>query len=149
VRRIFADVKIFAGLPAVRLLGRDDTAAEPECELEGYAAPRGAERAEAQPVSDRGARRYEARRGAAICERAERRDVVEDPERAPMGAGDQIASLDLEVVDRDHRQAAGEARPALAVVEAHEHAGLGAHEEQAFPLRIGAHHAGDLSRGEI
>ena len=56
----------------------------------------------------------------------------------------EVAVLELQVVDRHHRQAAGHARPARPVVEAEMDAGLGADVEQAPGDRIGAHDARDL-----
>jgi hypothetical protein len=56
----------------------------------------------------------------------------------------EVAVLELEVIDRHHRQAAGHARPARSVVEAEMDAGLGADIEQATGHRIGAHDARDL-----
>src|SRR2546425_1404383 len=45
-----------------------------------------------------------------LGELAQGSDVVQDPERAPVGRGDQVAFLDRQVVDRDDRQIALERR---------------------------------------
>src|SRR5215470_10582183 len=65
----------------------------------------------------------------AVGQRAQRRDVIEDPERAAVRTGNQILVLDLEIVDRNDRQAARHALPGLAVVEREVDAGLGADEQ--------------------
>src|SRR3546814_18084932 len=74
---------------------------------------------------------------------------LEDPERAAVGAGHQVAALHLQVVDRHHREAATHAGPRLAVVDAEEHPGLGADVEQAVAHRVGAQHPGYLVLREV
>ncbi|EDP66424.1 hypothetical protein BAL199_15223, partial [alpha proteobacterium BAL199] len=47
-------------------------------------------------------------------------------------------------INRHHREAAAHAGPAGAVVQAEEHPGFGAGEQQAGPFRVGAQNRGDL-----
>src|SRR3546814_21109732 len=84
-----------------------------------------------EPGADRGARREQLRRRPRTCDLAQRRDVVEDPERAAVGAGHQVAALHLQVVDRTNREAAHHPGPRLAVVDPAEHTAPGPNVEQA------------------
>jgi hypothetical protein len=61
----------------------------------------------------------------------------------------EVGVLELQVVDRDDREAAAHARPVRAVVGREEHAGLGADIEQPFGHGIGAHDAGDFVLRQI
>ena len=82
-------------------------------------------------------------RGAKRCvglpsaggQRAQRREVVQDPDRAAVRAGDQVGPLDQQVVDRRDRQVELEALPVRAVVERDVEAGLGAGVEQPLAAR--------------
>ena len=66
-------------------------------------------------------------------------EVVEDPEGAALGRGDEIVVLDLEVGDGDGGQVKPQRLPALAVVERNVHSGLGARVEQTSADRVLAH----------
>src|SRR4029079_3707606 len=67
---------------------------------------------------------------------AQRREVIEDTERAPLSGDDEIAVLDREVRDGRRGQVALEALPLRAAVEREEEAVLGAGEEHAPPHRV-------------
>ena len=81
------------------------------------------------------------RRGQLRLPLAERRQVVEDPERAALGGDDQVVALHDHVGDRDDGQVALERLPVRAVVERDVEAGLGAGVEQAAADRVFAHDA--------
>src|SRR5712671_7602381 len=98
---------------AVRLFDRRDATADAESDCKGNAVPDASQRTKMHPAADRGARPDQSRRSAAVSQRPQGRDVVKDPERPPVRTGNQIITLDLEIVDRDHRQAAGMPRPTL------------------------------------
>ena len=72
----------------------------------------------------------------------QRGQVVEDPERTPVGRDDQIRALDLEVVHRGDREVRAPATPRRAVVERDVEPGLGAGVEHAGAVRVGPDHAG-------
>ena len=71
----------------------------------------------------------------------QRRQVVEDPERAPLRGDDEVAVLDRKVRDRRDRQVALERLPARAVVEGDVEPGLRAGVEQTSTDRILPHDA--------
>src|SRR6185437_15903441 len=106
--RVLADIEVLAYLGSVRPLHRRNTAADPETDREGHRRAHAAQRAEMQLRPRGAARREQSRPGVVAGQLAQRRDVVENPERAAMRARDQIAELDLEIIDRHHRQAAGQ-----------------------------------------
>jgi hypothetical protein len=87
----------------------------------------------------RGARTATRRRRRLRVELAQRRQVVEDPERPAVRARDEVATPHDEVADRAVGQIELQRLPALAVVERHEHARLGAGVEQPAPLGVLAH----------
>ena len=66
-----------------------------------------------------------------------------------MCGSDQIAVLDLQVVDRCHRDTALHANPVAAVVECVEHPSFSTDKQQAGPNRIGPEYACNLSVGEV
>ena len=76
----------------------------------------------------------------------QRRDVVQDPERAPHRRRDEIAVVDLEVGDRRRRQILLQRLPVLALVERHVRALQRAGVEQSFLLGILAHDVHRLIR---
>ena len=87
------------------------------------------------------------------AERPDRRQVVEDPERAAVGAQHEVVSLDDQVVNRDGRQVELERLPALAVIGREDHAPLGSRVEHALSSsglreRRGAGRPGAASRRE-
>ena len=84
--------------------------------------------------------------GFRICELAQWREVIQNPEGTPVGSSDQIAVLDLEVIDRNHRQVALQPMPVLSVVEAHENPGFRADEKQSEAGRVCADDAADFGR---
>ncbi len=105
--------------------------------------------AETTPLDAPGVARLEQERVARHGvggELAQRRDVVENPERAPVCRCHQVAVLDGQIVDRHNRQVAAQPLPVGAVVEGHPHTALGAREQQALPHRIFAHHAHEFAR---
>ena len=61
-----------------------------------------------------------------------------------MGAGDQVAADDGDVVDRHHRQVVAQAEPGAAVVGGPDDPGLGAGVEESGLLRVLPDHAADL-----
>ena len=65
--------------------------------------------------------------------------VGEDPERPTMGRGDQIVTLDRDVVDGRGGQAFAQTLPCGAIVERDEDAELGPGVEQARPHGVLAH----------
>ena len=81
------------------------------------------------------------RRDAAVDARdlPQRRDVVEDPERAAVRADRDVVVLDDEISNRRRRHVEPERRPVVAVVERDPDLRLGPGEQQPFPLRIFAH----------
>ena len=100
-----------------------------------------------RPPADRRPRGEQMRVGAR--DRAghlvERREVVEDPERAAVGRDHQIGVLHDQVVDRRDRQVARQPLPRAAVVERHPDLRLGAAVEQPAAVRILADHPGELA----
>ncbi len=95
-----------------------------------------------------GAPRREQMRGAlhvAVGHLVQRRQVVEDPERAAVRGHHEVGVLHDQVVDRHDRQVAAQALPRAAVVERDPHAAFGARVEQTAPVRILADRARDLS----
>ena len=66
-------------------------------------------------------------------------EIVEYPERAPVGCGDEIAFLDRKIVDRHDRQIALERLPACAGIERHPDPALGPRVQQTPALGIFAH----------
>src|SRR6516165_9171030 len=102
-----------------------------------------------QLCANRRAGLKEATSVAAVDEASQRRDVVQNPERAAVGSHHQVCSLDLQVVNRHDRQTPSHAHPALSVVEAAVHARLRADEQQSLAYWIRAHHASDLVGGKI
>ncbi len=85
------------------------------------------------------------RRGQRIGVLANHRQVIEDPERAPFGGGDQVAVAHLEVGHRDNRKIAGEELPPGPAVVRDVDRGLGPGVHQPLPLGILAHHAHRLA----
>ena len=73
---------------------------------------------------------------------AQRRDVVENPEAATVGADDQVVlvviGVDVEVADGGGGQVLAQRLPVIAIVEADVDGGLGSGEEQAGLLGIDA-----------
>ena len=66
-----------------------------------------------------------------------------------MGAGHQVGALELEVVDRRHREIVSQQLPVLPVVEGDEDPRLGTGEKQARTDGVGSDHAGDLVLGKV
>src|SRR6516225_8205413 len=131
IRRILPDVQIFATAGPVRLAEGSDTAAQPRSERVRYAArPQAPQSPEMQLCTNRFAGLKELASAAVVNEASERRDVVQDPERAAVGSCYQIRALGLQIVDRHDRQAASHAHPALSIGQAAIYAGLGANEQQ-------------------
>ena len=75
----------------------------------------------------------------------QRLDVVEDPETAAVRPQDDIAVLHHQVADRRIRQVLLQSRPAIAVVQRHIDAVLGAEEQEPLPHRVFADRAGEVS----
>ena len=103
-RRIFAGVEIVADrFPVWRRGG--GVAADPRADVVDVVRNRVAP-VDAGEHAHRFARGEEMRGpvGNTGGERAQRREIVQNPDRAPVGAGDQVAPLDQKVVDRRHRQ---------------------------------------------
>ena len=71
---------------------------------------------------------------------AQRRDVVENPEAAAVGADHQVVlvviGVDFEVADGGAGQVLAQRLPVIAIIEADIHRGLGSGEEQARLLGI-------------
>src|SRR3970282_2540198 len=90
------------------------------------------------PVSRARSEEMELRALDRVIDLLQRRDVVEDPERAARGRDDQVVRLlvDPEVRHRRHRKVELERVPALAVVARDEDPELRSHVEQASPLGI-------------
>src|SRR5580704_11204226 len=82
------------------------------------ARPEASQGPEMQLCANRRAGLKEATSVAAVDEASQRRDVVEDPERAAVGSRHQVCSLDLQIVNRGDRQAPAHAHPALSVIQA-------------------------------
>src|SRR5579884_370459 len=74
---------------------------------------------------------------------AQQRDILENPERAAVGRGDEIVVLADQVVDRTERQVKLERLPVVAVVEAGVGAGLRAGIEKPLAFRVLAADAGE------
>ena len=74
------------------------------------------------------------------------RQVVEDPERAPVRRHDQVGALDDEVVDRRDGKVALQRLPAGAVVEGHVDAELGPDVQQTLAIRVLSDDAAELVR---
>jgi hypothetical protein len=72
--------------------------------------------------------------GNGIGELAQRRDIVENPERASVRGQHEIVVFDDQIVDRRDRQVDLQRAPVRSVVEGDEDAALGAGIEQAFSL---------------
>ncbi len=70
---------------------------------------------------------------------AQRSDVVEDPEAAPVRADDQVAVMQGEVAHSGRRQVESQALPVVAVVERHVHAVFGAREQESPARRVLPH----------
>src|SRR5207253_9016655 len=64
-------------------------------------------------------------------ELAQRGDVVEDPEAASMGTGNEVGAVNGEIADRSRRQIQLQRLPVVAIVERNIDGMLGAGEEQA------------------
>ena len=75
----------------------------------------------------------------AVAERAQRCDVVQDPEPAPVRRDHQIVAVDDQIADRRMRQVQREQLPVVTIVERHIHLALRACIEEAFDFRIGAY----------
>ena len=71
----------------------------------------------------------------------QRRQVIQDPERAALRAHDQVVVPELQVADRHDRQVALERLPAGAVVDRDEQPEFRSRVEQARAPRVFAHHA--------
>ena len=105
--------------------------------------------------ADRGGRSVEVcfrrlRRGCL----AQRRDVVEDPERAAVRGGDQVTAVDINVADGGDGQIELQWLPVLAVIEGGVDAEFGSGEEQVALLGVFADGAdkvvlGDAVDGEL
>lgn len=95
-------------------------------------------RARVEPVRVSGLEQVGRRSSHRIRELPERRQVVEDPEPAPVRPHDEIAEVLLhhEPVDGRGRQIVDECLPVVAVVERNVHAVLGAQEQEPGPLRV-------------
>src|SRR6185437_7189588 len=85
---------------------------------------------------------------------AERGDVVEDPEAAAVGAGDQVGAhalgvvLDLDVADGDGGHVLAERVPVVAVIEGNPDLRVGGGVEEAFLAGIFADGVGDRAGGD-
>src|SRR5439155_1117683 len=79
---------------------------------------------------------------------AQRRDIVQNPERASVRRRDEVALLDREIVHRHDREVESERLPVRPVIERHPHAPLAAREQQAAACRVFAHHTHQLGRGD-
>ncbi len=66
----------------------------------------------------------------------QRRDVVENPDAAPVRADDEVVVFDDEIADRGRGHVQSQRLPVVAVVERHVDLRFGSGEEQALPLRI-------------
>ena len=77
---------------------------------------------------------------------AERRDVVEHPERPAMRRHGKIVAVERDVANRGRRQVELQRLPVVAIVERDENARLGAGEEQSLPFRVLSHGV-DVRRG--
>ena len=75
-------------------------------------------------------------RGDRLVGFANRLQIVEDPDRAPVRADDQIVPLDHQIVHRHGRQIELEPLPGSAVVDRIHHAALGAEVQLPAPGRI-------------
>ena len=75
----------------------------------------------------------------------QRRQVVEDPERAAVGGDDHVRVLDDQVVDRGDRQIRAQGLPRAAGVEGHPHPRLGSRVEQPATAWVLADHPRDLA----
>ena len=71
---------------------------------------------------------------------AQRRQIVQDPERTPMRRDHEVRALDLEVVDRGDGEVRAPAPPGRAVVEGDVEPGLGSHVQHPRTRRIGPNH---------
>ena len=77
-------------------------------------------------------------------ELAQRRDVVHDPECAPLGRDHEVVVADHQIRDRDDRQICLERPPTAAVVEGHVQGALHAGKEQAGPNVVFADDAHEM-----
>src|SRR6516164_7098192 len=101
VWRILPDIQIFATAGAIGLAEGSDPGAHSRSECRRYAArPQAPQGSEMQLCTNRFAGLKEAASAAVVGEVSERRDIVQDPERAAMGARDQVCSFDLQIVNR-------------------------------------------------
>jgi len=71
----------------------------------------------------------------------QRRQVVQNPERAPVRRRDQVVVFHFQIVHRHGRQVLLQRFPVRAVVERHQHSRLRPRVEQPFAFRVLAHHA--------
>src|SRR5260370_2243608 len=76
-----------------------------------------------------------------IVQLAQRRDIIENPERAPMCSRDEIAIFDEEVVDGNSGQVQLQGVPVFAIVGRDVDAGLRPRVEQPTPSGTSADHA--------
>ena len=81
----------------------------------------------------------------------ERRDVVENPDAAPVGPEDQVVfvRVNLDVIDRNRGQAALDLQPRSTPVEGSPQRHLRAHEENIRVLRVLADHAHRAILGQV
>ncbi len=63
------------------------------------------------------------------AELAERRDVIQDPKRAPVGSNDNVVMMNDEIADRSRRQIHFQRLPMIAIVPRHIHGAFGAGKE--------------------
>ena len=84
-----------------------------------------------------------------LCGRrlAQRLNVVEDPEPAPVGRDREVVALDDQIANRGRGHVQSQGFPMPAIVEGNEYALLGAGIEQAFAQRIFANHVDHGPRG--
>ena len=87
------------------------------------------------------------RRALTARDLPQRRDVVEDPDAAPVRADDQVVVLDDEIAHRRRRHVQPQRLPVVAIVERHVDLRLGSGEEQPLALRILAHDADRRAAG--
>ncbi len=95
--------------------------------------------AEVDPYPPRSAsRRIERRAEMPGGRLPQRGKVVQDPDAAPVGAGDEVtlARVNHEIADRDLRQIVCEPLPAAAAVDRRPYTPFGADEEQVLLLRV-------------
>ena len=149
VGRVLADVEMLAHADAAFLVDHDGAAIDAEGGTIGDAGADVGAGAPMQLGADRRARREELVASRSLGKSAQPRHVVQDPERAAVRGRHQVGVLQLQVIDRDDREAAAHARPVSAVVGREEHASLRADIEQPLGHGIGADDAGDLVLRQI